>query len=118
MIPVSVCVCPATHNRRPLAPEEGYRQEVVCDLQLSPSAAHRAAEGVEELLRNLNGSLGACHLAATPPSPAPTIRVAEDSGRSHVSTLTLCFQAELEFSRPVESRLRISSPDAPPGSWL
>jgi hypothetical protein len=45
VIPVSVCVCPATHNRRPLAPEEGYRQEVVCDLQLSPSAAHRAAEG-------------------------------------------------------------------------
>lgn len=108
-------VCPDTmgnhwHLKR-------YRQKVGVPSSFPQGCTH-TADGVEELLGNHSGSLGACHLAATPPSPAPTVRVAEDSRRSHVSTLTLCFQAGLEFSRPVESRLRISSPDAPPGSWL
>lgn len=73
---------------------------------------------VEGLLGGLSGSLDACHLTATPPSSVLTIGVMEDSRRVHISALALCFQAGLKFSRPLESRLRISRPDTPPGSWL
>lgn len=102
----------ATHSGGPLAPGQQDRQQASSFSQRSRQPQLRGVEAARGF------PSVACHLAATPPSPVLTIRVAEDSGRSHISALALYFQTGFKFSRPVENRLRISSPDTPPGSWL